>query len=208
VNKLRWSDEKAVSEWVECELKADRLRWLEAVDKRHANSPPLSTAGIYARVAADALAEAERGNMHLLVEMLDPNCQYNNPEPEERPLRSYLPPAAWQFIMDVLTGVRNPVTGRRKEDRHGKVTRKRGPSKRIVVSSLTRKFSPIGVYFEIVEKLRTQFPEQKKKDINKRALSITSERWKLDENTLANKLKKDAERKRHLARKQDPYSAK
>jgi hypothetical protein len=145
--------------------------------------------------------------MRLLVEMLDPNLQYNNPEPGERPLRSYLPPAAWQFIMDVLTGVRNPVTGRRKEDRHGKVARKRGPSERIAASSLTRKFTPVGNYFEIVGKLRTQF-QQKQKDINKRALSITSELWKLDENTLANKLKKDAERQRHLARKQDPYSAK
>jgi hypothetical protein len=202
VNELRWSDEKAVAEWVERELKADRLRWLEAP---RANSPRLSTSEIYARVAADALAEAERENMRLLVEMLDPNLQYNNPEPGERPLRSYLPPAAWQFIMDVLTGVRNPVTGRRKEGRHGKVARKRGPSKRIVASS---PFTPVANYFEIVGKLRTQFPKQKQKDINKRALSITSELWKLDENTLANKLKKDAERKRHLARKQDPYSAK
>ena len=143
--------------------------------------------------------------MRLLVEMLDPNSQYNNPEPGERPLRSHLPPAAWQFNMDVLTGVRNPVTGRRKEDRHGKVTRKRGPTKRIVVSSLTRKFSPIGVYFEIVEKLRTQFSEQKPKDIKKRALSIASERWRLSENTLANKLKKDAAQRRQ---KRAPNSSK
>ena len=119
------------------------------------------------------------------------------------PVRSY-PPAGWQFIMDVLTGVRNPVTGRRKEDRHGKVARKRGPSARIVATSLTRRFTPVGAYFEIVGKLRTQFPKQKQKDIRRRALSITSELWRLDENTLANKLKKDAERKHHLARKRTP----
>jgi hypothetical protein len=206
VNKLRWRDEKAIAEWVERELKADRLRWLEAVDKRRANSPPLSTPEIYARVAADALAEAERGNMRLLVEMLDPNWQYNNPEPRERPIRSYLPPAAWQFIVDVLTGVRNPVTGRRKEDRHGTVARKRGPSERMVVSALTRKFTPVGAYFEIVGKLRAQFPEQRQKDIKERALSIASERYRLSETTLANKLKKDAAERRR--QKQDPNSSK
>ena len=34
MNELKWSNEKAVAEWVERELKADRLRWLDAVDKR------------------------------------------------------------------------------------------------------------------------------------------------------------------------------
>jgi hypothetical protein len=56
-----------------------------------------------------------------------------------------------------------------------------------------------------VKKLSAQFPERKQKDIKSRALSIASERWRLSENTLANKLKKAAT-KRH--KKRDPYSAK
>ena len=74
------------------------MRWTNG----RANSPPPSTPEVYARVAADALAEAERGHMRLLVELLDPNLQYNNPEPGERPVRSYLPPAAWQFLLTCL----------------------------------------------------------------------------------------------------------
>ena len=89
---------------------------------------------------------------------------------------------------------------------NGKVQRKRGPC----VGMLTRirSSAPVGTYFTVVRKLRAQFPEQKQREINKRALSITSERWGLSENTLANKLKKAAARKSQLARKQDPYSAK
>ena len=55
-----------------------------------------------------------------------------------------------------------------------------------------------------MKKLSAQFPERKQKDIKSRALSITSERWGLSENTLANKLKKATERRK----KRDPYSAK
>ena len=98
----------------------------EAAKKRFDNDPhpPLSALEL---MAINALVEAEMGNMRLLVEVLDPNCNTQQPEPGERPLRSYLPPRAWQIIVDVLTGVRNPLTGRRKEDRNGKVERKRGP---------------------------------------------------------------------------------
>lgn len=198
MSELRWADEKAVSKWVERELKADSLALMEAPRRGR----PLSRSEAYARVAVDALEMAERGDMNFLVEVLDPNCKFNNPETGERPLRSYLPPGAWQFIMDALTGVRNPRTGRRKEDRgNGKPACKRGPAERMVEGA--RKYTPVGSYFRIVEKLRAKFPEQKQKDIKSRALSIASEKWWLSENTLANKLKKAERRK-----KRDPYSAK
>ena len=207
MSELRWGDEKAVAGWVDRELKADCLRLQEATEKWRANDPdPSPPPSALEMVAINALVEAEFGHMRLLIEALDPNHPLNNPEPGERTLRSYLPSPAWQIVVDVLTGVRSPLTGRRKEDRNGKVERKRGPSTGMLTRIRSR--APVTTYFMVVRKLRAQFPEQKQGEINKRALSITSERWRLDENTLANKLKKDAARKRHLARKQDPYSAK
>jgi hypothetical protein len=204
VSELRWEDEKAVAEWVDRELKADCLRLQEAADKWRANHPdlppPLSALEM---VAINALVEAELGNLRLLVEALDPNHPLNSPEPGERPLRSYLPPPAWQIVVDVLTGVRNPLTGRRKEHRNGKVERKRGPSTGVLTRVRSR--APVGTYFAVVKKLSAQFPERKPKDIKSRALSIASERWRLSENTLANKLKKAATERR---KKRDPYSAK
>ena len=142
--------------------------------------------------------------MRLLVEVLDPNHANSTTPSRENARSAHISRhAAWQFVVDVLTGVRNPLTGRRKEDRNGKVERKRGPSKRMLTG--TRSRAPVGTYFRIVEKLRAKFPEQKQKDIKSRALSIASERWRLSENTLANKLKKDAAERR---KKRDPYSAK
>jgi hypothetical protein len=102
-----------------------------------------------------------------------------------------------------LPAYANPLTGRRKEPRKGKVERKRGPSKGVLTRIRSR--APVSTYFAIVKKLSAQFPERKQKDIKSRALSIASERWRLSENTLANKLKKAAT-KRH--KKRDPYSAK
>jgi hypothetical protein len=201
VSDLSWENEKAVAEWVDRELKADCKQLQEAADKRYANHPdPLSALEL---MAINALVEAELGNIRLLIEALDPNLPLNSPEHGERPLRSLLPPPAWQIVVDVLTGVRNPLTGRRKEHRNGKVERKRGPSTGILTRIRSR--APVSTYFTVVEKLSVQFPERKQKDIKSRALSIASERWRLSENTLANKLKKAATKRR---KKRDPYSAK
>ena len=119
MNELRWDREKAVSEWIDRELKADCLQLQEAAKKRFDNDPhpPLSALEL---IAINALVEAEMGNMRLLVEALDPNQPLNRPEPGERTLRSYLPPLRGRSSLMCLpayatrsrAGARNTATAR------------------------------------------------------------------------------------------------
>jgi hypothetical protein len=199
----RWTDEKAVAEFVAKEIAQDELNELYRLEKykvRDIKLPkgwrdaPMRVSVAQRRWVGEqeAVEAAMRGDVEPLANLLRPFAGVFGLPDEVNPAIKQLSPATWAIIVQFLTGERKLRTGRLGG----------GPGRPTMSLEERRAESPVHDAAEEVDAiraiLRRSYPDQHSRQIRERAMEIAAQRKGVELDTLVNYLKRPKKDRRRL----------